>query len=167
MALVKLIDHLSFNGYKIDENQAKLISFVIYFMRTQFFIYLILVSLLKMYMIKKGMLDPPMPFGDDEDLGMKIIRFLSATPFFVFTATMYMCGMYPPLYHSLLPNLTSVNTSTGELVFMAPVVFLIITFLFIFLATKYCECTHQTNLDTGIPPQLGYIYLWLFLVFLL
>ena len=163
-ALVSLIDHLSFNGYRIDGNQAKLISFVIYFMRTQFFIYLNLISLLKIYMIKKGILDPPMPFGDDEDLGKKIIRFSSAVPFFVFTTTMYMCGMYPFIYNSLLPNSSSVNTSTGELVFMAPVVFLIITFLFIFMATIYCERNHQTNLDTGIPSQLGYGYVWLILV---
>ena len=156
--LVRLIPYSSVDWQGMYEFQAKAISFAIYFMRFQGLVFLNLVAILKMYMIKKAIINPPMPWGDDEDLGIKLIRLITFVTAFVLTTTIYVFEMYPNFYYSLLTGYTNVvtNLPKGALVSMAPLLFLLITLVVTYLATIYYKYTLQHNLDMGIPPQMIY-----------
>ena len=58
------------------------------------------VHLLKYRMNKEKMLDPPMPWGDDEQRGMIWIRVFCWGLSAGFVITMYVCGIHTALYHS-------------------------------------------------------------------
>ena len=79
----------------MNELQAKVMSFLIYFMRFQGLVLLNLIGILDVYMMKKSTINPPMPWGDDEDLGIKIIRLSTFVPTFLFMNTMYMLESHP------------------------------------------------------------------------
>ena len=79
----------------MNETQAKVMSFLIYFMRLQAAIFLNLIAILNLYIMKKAIINPPMPWGDDEDLGIKIIRLSTFVPTFLFMNTMYMLESHP------------------------------------------------------------------------
>ena len=155
--LVRVLHYSSFNGYEMNDLLAKMMSFLIYFMRFQHLVYLNLIAILNVYMRKKTMIDPPMPWGDNDDLGIKIIRLSTSVPLFVIIATLYMIGVYPSLYFSLK---NGYDTSHAELpketaIFMIPIVLLVITFIITSLVTFHSKYTRQPNLDTSIP-QLYY-----------
>ena len=151
--LVTVMQYSSGNGYEMNELQANAMSFFICFMRIQSIVFLNLISILNLYMMKKGMLNPPMPWGDNEDLGIKIIRSLTFVPLFVFMATMYMFGMYPLARYFFLNGNTASFTdiSVGSAIFTALQFSIVITFLITFLITIHYQRTHQYNFDTGIP----------------
>ena len=171
LALVRVIQYSSCNGQAMYEFLAKAISFAIYFMRLQFLAFLNVLAILKMYMIKKGIINPPMPWGDDEDLGIKMIRFVTIATAFAFTTTFYIFESYPNIYYSLLRGYTNVVVVTdlpkGASVPLALHVFLLITVLVTYFATMYYKYTLQHNLDTGIPLQMNYGGVLLILTFFL
>ena len=58
------------------------------------------IHLLKYRMNKEKMLDPPMPWGDDEQRGMIWIRVFCWGVSIGFVITVYVCGIHTALYHT-------------------------------------------------------------------
>ena len=156
-ALLRVTQHLSGNGYEMNELQSKVMSFIIYFMRFHGIVFLNLIAILNVYMMKKAMINPPMPWGDDEDLGIKILRVSTFVPIFLFMTTMYMFGMHPYIHFSLWNDNVAYSADLHKItvIFMAPLSFLVITLLITHLVTLHYKHSHQQNLDTGIP-QMNY-----------
>ena len=159
--LKRVIHYTSVNGHEMNDPQAKMMSFLIYFTRFQFLVFLNLITIINVYMIKKAMIDPPMPWGYNEDLGIKIIRFSTIVPVFVFITTMYMIGMYPDLYFHFKNGYDTslAEISKGTIIFLAPIILLLITFIITSLVTIHSKYTLQQNLDTGIPQMHYYLVL--------
>ena len=70
--------------------------------RTGFIVLLLLaniIQLLKYRMNKEKMLDPPMPWGDDEQRGMIWIRVFCWGFSIAFSIVMYACGIHTPFYY--------------------------------------------------------------------
>ena len=157
--LVRVLHLLSGNGNEMNETQAKVMSFLIYFMRLQAAIFLNLIAILNLYIMKKAIINPPMPWGDDEDLGIKIIRLSTFVPTFFFMTTMYMFGMYPTLYYSLINGYTLSLTDLpiGAAIFITPLLFLVITLLITHLVAIHYKSKSQQNLDTGLPQMYYYL----------
>ena len=151
--LLRVLHFTSFNGYEMNDLVIKMMGFLVYFMTVQHLVFLNIITILNLYTRKKAMIDPPMPWGDNDDLGLKIIRLSTVVSIFVFTATLYMNGMYPILYFFFK---NGYNTSLADLpketaIFLVPILFLIITFLITSLVAIHYKYTRQQNLDTGIP----------------
>ena len=155
--VITLVQYSSGNAYEMSDPLAIIMSFLIYFLKLQVLLHFNLISVLNLYMVKKAMINPPMPWGDNEDLGTKIIRLAAIVPVFVFTTTMYVFGIYPKVYFTLKKgyktSLTDVPKET--IIFFVPIAFLLITFLITSLVAFHFKKTRQQNLDTGIP-QLIY-----------
>ena len=125
------------------------------------------VSALKLYMNKTNLLDPPMPWGEDENIGIITIRIICAIPIIGITATMYGLGIYPKLYY-LFAGLDSndfFQQPRASLVYPVMLLFLIFTSLLTFLGAKFYKSqTLQPN-EVAIPRQINYI-LWMNMIFI-
>ena len=151
-ALARAMHYSSGNEYKMNDSMAKMISFLIYFIRFQFLLLLNIILILNLYMMKKAMINPPMPLGENEDLRLKMIRLSTIVPVFAFTTTMYIFEMYPKLYFSLQNSYdTSLVFPKGTVMFLVPPTFLLITCIILSLVTIHYKHTCQQNLDTDIP----------------
>ena len=90
------------HGYPMDWILATIITFC---MRIGFIVLLMLVNtiqLLKYRISKEKMLDPPMPWGDDEQRGIIWVRIFCWGFSIVLTIIMYACGIFTPFYYSLI-----------------------------------------------------------------
>ena len=141
---------------------AKILSFLIYFIKFQVLLLFNLSSILKLYMMKKAMINPPMPWGDHESLGIKLIRLSAIAPVFVFINTMYIFGIYPNVYYTLKTDYGSMSLTDvpiGTLIFFVPLLFLLITLIITSLVAIHYKHTRQPNLDTGIPQMIYHLVL--------
>ena len=125
------------------------------------------VSALKLYMNKTNLLDPPMPWGDDEKIGMITIRIIYAIPIIGITATMYGLGIYPKLYY-LFAGLDSndfFQQPQASLVYPVTLLFLISTSLLTFLGAKFYKSQTLHLNEVAIPRQINY-FLWMNMIFI-
>ena len=161
--LLIITHYMSDNGHDIPKVYAKIISFFLYVLICVFLIFMNLVAMLKLYMMKKALVDPPMPWGDNEKLGMIIIRTVSTVPVIIFTSTMFLLEEYQNNYnsHPLENNSSILELPKGNSLFAIPLLFFVITFFVTYLATyflrPYYESTQQHNIVTGIPSQIQYV----------
>ena len=125
------------------------------------------VSALKLYMNKTNLLDPPMPWGEDENIGIITIRIICAIPIIGITATMYGLGIYPKLYY-LFAGLDSndfFQQPRASLVYPVMLLFLIFTSLLTFLGAKFYKSQTLQPDEVAIPRQINYI-LWMNMIFI-
>ena len=164
--LLIITHYLSGYGHDIPRLYAQVLSFVLYVLMSSFLGFMNLVAILKLYMMKKALVDPPMPWGDNESLGINIIRTVIILPVIIFTTTMFLLDTFPKNHLSpLLENNTSIlELPKGASIFAIPIIFLFIALIITFLATcylkPYYESTEQPSIDTGIPSQIQYIGLF-------
>jgi hypothetical protein len=115
----------------------------------------------KCYISKSKVLDPPMPWGDDDLFGIRVIR-CSCTVFITgFVTVMYALGMYPKLYYHLVEkNVSSTNSPEGGYIFIGLVLFFFVVGTVIGIITKVYEATNGHLLEAIVPRQINY-FLWI------
>ena len=141
----------------IDNLQSKIISTIMLGMVLLFLVFLNTTATFKLYMMKKMMVDPPMPWGEDKDLGIMIIRIISGVMVLGVVSTMTALEMHPKIYYTYVGYPES-HIALPDILFAT----LFITFTGISLASKYYQSTNQDNIDTGIPRQVNYT-MWMIL----
>ena len=125
------------------------------------------VSALKLYMNRTNLLDPPMPWGDDEKIGIITIRIICTIPIIAITAIMYGLGIYPKLYY-LFAGLDSndfFQQPRASLVYPIMLLFLISTSLLTFLGAKFYKSQTLHPNEVAIPRQINY-FLWMNMIFI-
>ena len=148
------------NGQIIDRSLAKAISFSLWCIALAFLVLMNFVAILKMYIMKKAIVDPAMPWGDNEQLGINIIRLVVITPILGFSTAMYIIGVYPKLYYIYIGNYAPLDElPNGTTLFSTLLIGFFINFIIIFLVSKCYESTKcQHQIETGIPSQLNRVF---------
>ena len=120
------------------------------------------VSALHLYMNRKNMLDPPMPWGEDDFGGIKYIRGTCTTLTITFTLTMYGLGIYPKLYYWTIGEDPD-KEPESVIIYTVVLILLIFTSAVTSLGTKFYKSSSLPLVDTVIPQKINYIYTILFL----
>ena len=123
-------------------------------------------SALKLYQKKTNILDPPMPWGDDDSKGMKWIRVISTVFTLILTSTMFGLGIYPTAYY-WFSGQEIPSFSNDALAFPIIWIVLISTSIFTALIGKYYERPIPHPADTNIPRQIDYFHIIFCLLFTL
>ena len=149
----------------IDEFPAKIISYCFSSLCLLLLVAINIIRALKLYMMKTKMLDPPMPWGDDDGSGIKLIRFVSIVVIIGLNTTLYGLGLdHKTFYNSLRGHLQSSNAlPEDDLVHPLLYLLLVLSFALISLTTKFYEYTNNQNTEYNIPFQMNY-FLWIVLV---
>ena len=125
---------------------------------------------LKLYQRKTNILDPPMPWGDDDDRGIRWIRLIASLISLLLTSTMFGLGIYPTSYYWFsrqeIPSLS--KESMSFYVFPMTLIVLIFTSIIIALTGKFYKRRIPHPADSNIPHQIDYFHMtFCFLLFLM
>ena len=123
-----------------------------------------IIHLLKYRMSKEQMLDPPMPWGDDEKRGLLWIR-LSCWGFSIgFAITMYFCGMQTVFYHLL--TVQGYDEST-MFIHYGLEIFLFATCTLLIVGERYYQKKNEGQaFDPVVTRRLQYLVLVIVIAFL-
>ena len=116
-----------------------------------------IIQLLKYRMNKEKMLDPPMPWGDDEQRGMIWIRVSCWGFSIVFSITMYACGIHTPFYYlsigkTIDPSVAIIRSSID--------IFLLATCTLFIVGEKYYQKNNDGQaFDPIVTRRLKYLTL--------
>ena len=158
--------YVTVNDLNISILSAKVISFLIWCFSLALLLLINVISILKFYMMKAVMLDPPMPWGDDESLGVRKIRAACFVPSIGFTSTMYFFGLYPKLYYVFIGNgISYLALPRPTFIFPGLLVFLLITCIITSLGAKFYGSSNKQFIDIIIPREMNN-FLWMMLVVL-
>ena len=145
------------HGYPMNWIPATIITI---FMRIGFIVLLLLanvIQLLKYRMNKEKMLDPPMLWGDDEQIGMIWIRVFCWGFSIVISVIMYACGIHTPFYYSSIgkaidPYVPIIRSSID--------IFLLTTCAFFIVGEKYYQKNNDGQaFDPIVTRRLKYLIL--------
>ena len=145
------------SGLEIGPTKAKVISFVQVLLSISILILINIINAVKCYIIKSKVLDPPVPWGDDDFLGINIIRL--AYSFFTsgFGSVIYAFGLYPELYCALVePQATVQHLAECSYIIAGIKVVLSITGTITGVVAKVYEAESNQLLDAIIAPQINY-----------
>ena len=111
-----------------------------------------LAAAFKLYTLMKMTVDPPMPWGDDDQLGIRGLRLVSGGLVLIFATTMHGIGIYPPTYYTFIGNNAPVSSlPKGTETFLILFICLTITFTVLALGATYYHSKCHQNIDTGTP----------------
>ena len=136
--------------------QAKVISFVMSCLTLILFLVINVMNALKLYKVKTKVLDPQMPWGEDEGLGVKIIRVSCGMLVVGLTSTLFALGTYPKIYYVFAeedPSLFILPVTAS--VFPGVFVFLLVSCIITCLAAKYYESPNDQLIDKLISSQMN------------
>ena len=123
-------------------------------------------SALKLYQKKTNILDPPMPWGEDDGKGIKWIRVISTLFTLILTSTMSGLGIYPTAYYWFIGQEIP-SFSNNAMAFPIIWIVLISTPIFTALIGKYYERPIPHPADSNIPRQIDYFHIIFCLLFTL
>ena len=153
------------DGFGIDFLPDKMISFVMYCFILVLLFMINLISAIRFYMMKTKLLDPPMPWGEDEISGIRKIRascvFLAAA----ITTTLHCFGLFPRLHFAFTGN-DGLVFSKAALIYPGLLILLLITCTLLLIASWFYQSAGSSNIvDSIIPRQMIY-FVWFCITFL-
>ena len=123
-----------------------------------------LISALKFYIIRTMVLDPPMPWGADEKLGMACIRIILGLIAVGYPSILFGIGLYPMYYYSLTKeNADFVDANLIRWLYLGPNTPLIVSFCIFSLGARICKNTAKEQINDMIPQQMTY-FSWSFVI---
>ena len=162
LAEISLVLAYTFGGMMgISITGAKCLSFMACNILLLLLLFMNIISALKFYQKKANILDPSMPWGDDDKKGIKWIRVVATTITLVLTSTMFGLGLYPKTYYwfSGQEILSFHKESPTFIVYPIMLIFLISTSIIIALATKFYKLPTPHATDSVIPHQIDYFHM--------
>ena len=121
-----------------------------------------LISALKLFISKRKMLDPPIPWiGENESSGIWKIRIVCALLVVGFLSTMFGLGLYPKIYYGLIgQHVLGSQCLLSDILFKGILGLLMVICLITWTATLLHEKVSEQKLDTVIPQTVNY-FLWI------
>ena len=156
------------NGFSIDILPDQMVSFVMYCFILVLLFMINLISAIRFYMMKTKMLDPPMPWGEDEISGIRKIRAMCVFVSVVITTTLHCFGVFPRLHYAFTGNYIydGLVFSKASLIYPWLLITLLVTCTLLFIASWFYQSAGNSNIvDSIIPRQMIYFVLY-FITFL-
>lgn len=162
LAEISLVLAYTFGGgMGISVTGAMCLSFMACNILLLLLLFMNIISALKFYQKKANVLDPSMPWGEDDKKGIKWIRVIATTIALVLTSTMFRLGLYPTTYYWFsgqeIPSLP--KESTAFIIYPMMLILLISTSIIMALATKFYKLPIPHTTDSGIPHQIDYFHI--------
>ena len=155
--LVKgIIRVIGFSDQPAEMNpmQAKITFFMVFAISFSFFVQLNIIGIVRLYIAKKRVLDPPMP-RNDEKLGLKIIRTLVVISSIGIPSILYIFKVYPKMYYKFVHEQHTVPISSH--LYSSFIIFLVIMLVITIIAERYYSKEAQDKMATIIPYQIYFI----------
>ena len=148
------------DGTGIPGTGAKILSFLALNILLLMSLSMNAITTMKLYMKMTNMLDPPMPWEDDDDgKGMKWIRMIAATLTLLFTSILYGIGIHPKIYYWYSGQEMSFYEDTAApIIYPTVFLFLMSTCIIGSLGLKIYKWSSPHMADAGIPQQINYFY---------
>ena len=138
--------YITTTGGTLGVYEVTILSFCIITIELQLLLILNVVSIIKLYTIKKMVLDPPIPWGDDDHDGIRKLRIVTWMVVTLFVLGMYAGGFYPKAYYYLVSdNRSLLDLPNGPVIFdgILGILFVIPTICTI-LASFYRQSEEQS-----------------------
>ena len=148
-------------GYPMDWIPAMIITFFLKIGTTELLLVANVIHFLKYRMNKEKMLDPPMPWGEDEHRGLIWIRVFCWGFSIGFVITMHLCGIHTVFYHlsigkSVDQSVTFINSGLN--------IFLLLTCTLFIVGEKHYQKNNDGQVfDPVISRRLKFL-VWTFVV---
>ena len=147
------------HGNNMGLFEAKILSFCMWCLLITLLLLIIVISCIKFYVKKEKMLDPPMPWGDNETLGVRSIRLSCSLVSGIFTSTMYGLKLHPRLYHLFVGNFAPLYSFSGAtLIFPGVFIGLLVTYTIVFGGTEFCQSCKTPPNDSLVFRQLNWFF---------
>ena len=144
------------NGMTIDPSSAKFLSYCWHGVVLHFLFTLNLMGLLKFYMTKEMVLDPSMPWNDDDLTLFKKLRIGSYLASASLLTAMYTTLGHPKIYYGLVGDYRPIwEFPTGTLISFGIVIFLITTYAIISIGTTFYQKKEGEHIGRRFPDKLN------------
>ena len=111
--------HTSESGNHVTVFQAKTLSFFIAFLKLEVLLICNTISVIKIYTLKTNVIDPSLPWGENEQDTLRIIRFAGLLITILFVFGMYAAGLHSKLHYTLIGEDTSLQSlDNGPTIFV-------------------------------------------------
>lgn len=156
-----LLSYSMGNGQGIDNILSLALSFCLWCLTGLSLLLMNVTAALKLYINKTNALDPPMPWGDDENIGMIYIRATCTFLIIGFTSVLYGLGIYPKIYYlfSGIESPNSFGQPRAATIFPVMLLVLVASGMIIYLCAKIYKSRNLHLGEAPIPKQLNYLVL--------
>ena len=134
---------------------AKVISFSLSSLSLCILIILSAIGMLRMYMAKTVTLDPPMPFGLDDNLGTKVVRMMISGVSIGYPAILFLFEIYPKMYYDFIGT-ASDSVPKLSTMYSGSLMFFLLVFVITLMAEQYYKCSKAEQINNSIPKQVNY-----------
>ena len=123
------------------------------------------ISAIKFYMTKTNVLDPPMPWGEDEQKGIKAIRAICFILITGFASIMFVLRIYPYYFYTITRQGYDVELPEIHATAIYPSVYiiLIVTFVITSVGAKFYRSANKKEGETNDPLRMNN-YFWVALI---
>ena len=140
----------------IWEYAAKFLSFSLISMTLAVLVLVNLISAFKFYIVKTKLLDPPMPWGADENFGLTCTRIIVGLNVLGYPSILFLLGFYPRIYHlGAKQNIDLENANLISWLYLGPYAVLIIMFLMLSLGAKISKNMTKDQINGIIPKEIA------------
>ena len=139
----------------MSQLSAKILSFTIFALTNTVLMMLNIIGAIRLYMAKTMLLDPPMPWGNDDEFGVKIIRLIVGGISVGYPLIIFPFEIYPKVYYDFVNQSHPKSAS----LFSVPCILQVGVFLTIMLVYKYYQKKEVQQTSSNIPHQVNYFVL--------
>ena len=141
------------------------LSFCIITIELQLLLILNIVSSIKLYSMKEMVLDPPIPWGEDDHDAIKKLRVGSWMVILLFVIAMYGCGFYPkPYYYLIGDNRSLLDLPNGPVIFEVILGLLFVVPTITIILTGFYRQTQEQSFATKRNQQFYYLLIIFILI---
>ena len=136
----------------MSQLSTKILSFTIFSLTNTVLMMLNIIGAIRLYMTKTMLLDPPMPWGNDDEFGIKIIRLIVGGISVGYPLILFPFEIYPKVYYDFVNQSHPRSAS----LFAFPCILQVVVFLTIMLVYKYYQKKEVQQTSSNIPHQVNY-----------
>lgn len=160
--------YISTAGSSLGVYEVTILSFCIITIELQLLLILNIVSIIKLYMMKEMVLDPPIPWGEDDHDGMKKLRICSWIVITLFVLVMYVSGLYPkPYYYLIGDNRSLLDLPNGPVIFDGLLCLLFVIPTIITTVTIILTCFYRQTEEQSLAMKRNQQFYYLLITFIL
>ena len=154
-----ILSYSTGHGQGIDDVLSVVLSFCLWCVIGLSLLLMNVIAALKLYISKTNTLDPPMPWGDDENIGLNFIRVTCTLLIVGFTSVLYGLGIYPKIYYlfSGIESPNSFGQPRAATIFPVMLLILVASGMVTYLCAKFYKSRSLQLNETPIPKQLNYL----------
>ena len=139
----------------MSQLSAKILSFAIFSLTNTVLMMLNIIGAIRLYMTKTMLLDPPLPWGNDDKFGVKMIRLIVGGISVGYPLILFPFEIYPKVYYDFVNQSHPKSAS----LFSVPCILQVVVFLTTLLVYKYYQKKEVQQTSSNIPHQVNYFVL--------